>query len=95
MNNPLLDFTGLPRFDAIRSEHVGPALDTLLADADAALARATGDAVPAEYEALSLREVLHPFQQPLGVVIPFHQDDGSFSTRRLHGSGKIFVRLRR
>ena len=53
MNNPLLDFSGLPRFDAIRPEHVSSALDRLLADADAALARATGDAVPADYQALS------------------------------------------
>jgi len=29
--NPLLDFSGLPRFDAIRAEHVAPAIDTLLA----------------------------------------------------------------
>ena len=28
--NPLLDFTGLPRFDAIRPEHVTPAIDELL-----------------------------------------------------------------
>ena len=33
--NPLLDFSGLPRFDAIRAEHVAPAVDTLLADARA------------------------------------------------------------
>lgn len=32
-NNPLLDFSGLARFDAIRPEHVTPALDTLLATA--------------------------------------------------------------
>jgi len=51
--NPLLDTSGLPRFDTIRPEHITPALDALLADADAALARATSDAVPAEYEALS------------------------------------------
>jgi oligopeptidase A len=51
--NPLLDFSGLPRFADIRPEHVAPALDQLLADADAALARATSDAVPADYEALS------------------------------------------
>jgi oligopeptidase A len=38
--NPLLDFSGLPRFDAIRAEHVGPAVDALLQDA-----RATVDAV--------------------------------------------------
>ena len=51
--NPLLDTTGLPRFDAIRPEHIAPALDELLAGADAALARATSDAVPADYDALS------------------------------------------
>jgi oligopeptidase A len=28
--NPLLDFSGLPRFDAIRPEHVTPAVDALL-----------------------------------------------------------------
>ena len=35
--NPLLDFSGLPRFDAIQPEHVGPAIDTLLAQAEAAV----------------------------------------------------------
>ena len=29
--NPLLDFSGLPRFDAIKPEHVPPAIDELLA----------------------------------------------------------------
>ena len=28
--NPLLDFSGLPKFDAIRPEHVAPAMDALL-----------------------------------------------------------------
>ncbi|TFW27671.1 M3 family metallopeptidase [Duganella callida] len=30
-NNPLLDFSGLPRFDAIQPQHVTPAIDELLA----------------------------------------------------------------
>ena len=51
--NPLLDFSGLPRFADIRPEHVGPAVDALIADADAALAKATSDEVPADYGALS------------------------------------------
>ncbi len=34
--NPLLDDAGRPRFDAIVPAHVGPALDRLLADAEAA-----------------------------------------------------------
>lgn len=40
MTNPLLDFSGLPRFDAIQPEHIGPAIDTLLAAAEAAVAQA-------------------------------------------------------
>ncbi len=40
MTNPLLDFSSLPRFNAIRPEHVAPALDRLLADAEAAVATA-------------------------------------------------------
>ncbi|MDE2358560.1 MAG: M3 family metallopeptidase [Betaproteobacteria bacterium] len=35
-NNPLLDFSGLPRFDLIEATHVTPAIDTLLAQARAA-----------------------------------------------------------
>ncbi|GAB7127551.1 M3 family metallopeptidase [Silvimonas sp. JCM 19000] len=35
--NPLLDFSGLPRYAEIRPEHVTPALDELLARADAAI----------------------------------------------------------
>ena len=51
--NPLLSNEGLPRFDAIRPAHITPALDELLAAADAALERATGADVPANYDALS------------------------------------------
>ena len=47
MNNPLLDFSGLPRFDAIAPEHVGPPLDELLAELDQARALAD-DALRAE-----------------------------------------------
>ena len=38
-SNPLLDFSGLPRFDAIRPEHVSPAISQLIADASAVLAQ--------------------------------------------------------
>ena len=37
--NPLLDFSGLPRFDAVRPEHVTPAITELLAENRALLAR--------------------------------------------------------
>jgi oligopeptidase A len=49
LSNPLLDFSGLPRFSDIRPEHVGPAIDQLIAEARAAMrvaetASATWDA---------------------------------------------------
>jgi len=40
MNNPLLDFSGLPRFSEIRPEHVTPAVDELLAAGRATIAAA-------------------------------------------------------
>lgn len=51
--NPLLDFTDLPRFDAIRPEHVAPAVDQLLQEAEAALERVVQPAHPATWSALS------------------------------------------
>ena len=51
--NPLLSAADLPCFDAIRPEHITPAMATLLTAADTALDLATSDAVPADYDALS------------------------------------------
>ena len=52
-NNPLLSLDALPAWDRIRPEHVGPAVDALLAEADAALEQAVSTATPADYDALS------------------------------------------
>ncbi|WP_444813642.1 M3 family metallopeptidase [Variovorax arabinosiphilus] len=53
MTNPLLDFTDLPLFDQIKPEHVAPAVDTLLADAEAALQTVTAPDFPADWIAIS------------------------------------------
>ncbi|RRS05483.1 M3 family peptidase [Aquabacterium soli] len=53
-SNPLLDTAGLPLFDQIKPEHVTPAVDVLLAEAEAALDKVTGPDVPPDYDALSL-----------------------------------------
>ena len=53
MSNPLLSAAPLPDFAAIRPEHLTPALDVLLPEADAALERAVSAAVAADYAALS------------------------------------------
>ncbi|MFT4195320.1 M3 family metallopeptidase [Ottowia sp.] len=51
--NPLLDFADLPLFDRIRPEHVAPAVDELLAGANAALERVVAPGFPAEWQAIS------------------------------------------
>ena len=63
-NNPLLDFSDLPRFADIRPDHIGPALDVLLADAQAAVARAEDPATPATWA--SAVEALETATEPLG-----------------------------
>jgi oligopeptidase A len=37
--NPLLDFSGLPRFSEIRPEHIGPAVELLVAQGREAIER--------------------------------------------------------
>jgi oligopeptidase A len=39
MTNPLLDFSDLPLFDRIQPDHVGPAVDELLAKAESGTGR--------------------------------------------------------
>ena len=51
--NPLLNTTGLPLFDQIRPEHVEPAMDALLAQAELALEKVTAADFPAEWQAIA------------------------------------------
>ena len=51
--NPLLAAAELPLFDQIRPEHVAPAVEQLLTEADAALVRVVAPAFPAEWQAIS------------------------------------------
>ncbi|MDR7336003.1 M3 family metallopeptidase [Roseateles asaccharophilus] len=53
MTNPLLSTAALPEFAAIQPEHVQPAIQQLLAEAQAALDEATKHETPADYDTLS------------------------------------------
>ena len=66
MSNPLLDFDDLPLFDQVRPEHVAPAMDELLAQADRALATVTAPDFPADWNAIS--RVLDVATERLGRV---------------------------
>ncbi len=72
--NPLLDFTDLPRFDLIQPEHVKPAISQLLADGRALIERLTADATPATWNdfAGALALGLEPFGRAWGVVGHLH-----------------------
>jgi oligopeptidase A len=64
MSNPLLDFSNLPLFDQIQPQHVAPALDTLLASANEALAEVTQPDFPARWDEIA--KVLDTATERLG-----------------------------
>jgi oligopeptidase A len=53
MTNPLLDFDDLPLWDQVKPEHVAPAVDELLAQADRALAAVTQPDFPADWNEIA------------------------------------------
>ena len=80
-DNPLLDFSGLPRFDAISPEHIGPAIDALLAQAEAKAARALElDQVSANYTLVSVMFALVLFFVAVG-----NKSSGRIARRMLFG----------
>ena len=51
-SNPLLEFPGLPRFDAVEPAHVTPAIDELLANARATIQAVVTDSHPATWDSV-------------------------------------------
>jgi oligopeptidase A len=52
-DNPLLDFSGLPRFASIRPEHATPAVEALIAEARATIERVVADPRAASWESVA------------------------------------------
>ena len=67
--NPLLDFSGLPRFGEIAPEHVAPAVDALLADARAAIERVAAAAATWEDFVLPLAAAQDRLDRAWGQVV--------------------------
>jgi oligopeptidase A len=69
-SNPLLDFSGLPRFADIRPEHITPALDVLLADAQKAVDHAAAEHTPADWDNVveCVERASEPLSRAWGVV---------------------------
>jgi oligopeptidase A len=74
-SNPLLDFTGLPRFDLIAPSHIEPAVDVLLHDARRAVEAVAMNADPPTWA-----NVVVPTEEPLE-----HLDRAWSAVRNLNG----------
>ena len=72
--NPLLDFSGLPRFSEIEPVHVTPAIDGLLADCRATITRVTADAGALLWDSFvaPLEDVNERLSRAWGVVGHLH-----------------------
>ena len=72
--NPLLDFTGLPRFAAITTEHIAPAVDELLAQNRALVDRLTRPETPATWDdfVAPLEDANERLERSWGVVGHLH-----------------------
>jgi oligopeptidase A len=69
-SNPLLDFSGLPRLDAIRAEHVAPAVDLLVDAARDAMHKVGSDTLPATWDNVAepLADALDRLNRAWGAV---------------------------
>ena len=70
--NPLLNFSGLPRFSELKPEHVAPALDHLLAEGRAAVGRALQAAATWEAFVAPLEDANERIGRAWGQVAHLH-----------------------
>jgi len=81
--NPLLDFSGLPRYKSVKPEHVAPAIDHLLAENRGLIVRLTGKAVAATWRdfAEPLDDANELLWRAWGAVAHLHAVDDSATIR--------------
>ncbi|MDR1229235.1 MAG: M3 family metallopeptidase [Azoarcus sp.] len=72
--NPLLDFSGLPRFSDIRPEHVAPAIRSLLAEYNGLIERLTADPAPPTWNGFiePMTAIGERFSRAWGIVGHLH-----------------------
>ncbi|HEX7645055.1 MAG TPA: M3 family metallopeptidase [Burkholderiaceae bacterium] len=73
-DNPLLDFSGLTRFEQVKPEHVTPAIEALLAENRAAVARLESPDTPATWDGFvePLEDATERLGRAWGVVSHLH-----------------------
>jgi len=82
-DNPLLDFSGLPRYKSVKPEHVAPAIDRLLAENHDLIARLTGKDTPATWSdfAEPLEDANELLSRAWGAVAHLHAVDDNAAIR--------------
>ncbi len=72
--NPLLDFSGLPRYGSVRPEHIAPAVDELLGENRALIARLTAKATATSWDEFAdpLENANERLWRAWGVVAHLH-----------------------
>ena len=81
--NPLLDFSGLPRYGSVRPEHVASAIDQLLAENRTLIARLTAEGAAASWNGFAepLEDANERLWRAWGVVAHLHAVDDSAAIR--------------
>ena len=81
--NPLADFSGLPRYTSVRPEHVGPAIDQLLAENRALILRLTAEGTAASWNEFAdpLENANERLWRAWGVVAHLHAVDDNPAIR--------------
>jgi len=95
--NPLLDFSGLPRYGLIRAEHVEPAIDQLLAENRALIARLTAEGTAASWDEFAepLESANERLGRAWGAVAHLHAVDDNAAIRDAYNANLSKVTLYR
>ena len=86
--NPLLDFSGLPRYKAVRPEHVAPAIDQLLAENRAVIARLADESTAASWDEFAepLENANERLSRAWGTVAHLHAVDDNPAIRAAYNA---------
>src|SRR5258706_552824 len=95
--NPLLDFSGLPRYGLIRAEHVGPAIDQLLAENRDLISRLTVEGTAASWDEFAepLENANERLGRTWGAVVHLHAVDDNAAIRDAYNANLSKVTLYR
>ena len=88
MSNPLLDFSGLPRYGSIKPEHVAPAIDQLLAENRSLVAKLTDESTPATWAEFAepLDDANERLTRAWGTVNHLHAVDDNAGIREAYNA---------